>query len=337
MARKPTDTTPEAHLVTDTDTPGLPAMAEAANQVAAADTVILGAAETLKAVGRIEAFHFSATVAEKAIVETFVKIRETKQYKGLPYIDENGNSATVATLDEFCEAYLKKSYRRCKELADNYNILGPQLYEQAERIGLRQRDYNAIKALPADDQEIIKQALAEESKDRVLEVLQDMAVKHAKEKEALAKKSEEALGERDAARRVGEDKQAQINRLREELDEAREKRAHRTPNAKLQQHRQRVADTAQILEIDIAALRARMIELSALGQELGEDQTAFMAGTLGQSLARLADVRHALELPEVAAGPAMPEWLKDDSWMNAGSDPAAPSEAEGAPLSEVEG
>lgn len=50
------------------------------------------------------------------------------------------------------------------QLADNLNLLGPELYEQAEKIGFKARDYQALKALPSDEQEIVKQALEAQNK-----------------------------------------------------------------------------------------------------------------------------------------------------------------------------
>jgi len=184
MSRTPRETDVPDHALTDADTPALSALAETASQMAAADAVILDTFESAKMLGRMEAMQFIATVAEKAQAEMFIHFKESKRYKGLPYRGENGESRHVATLDEFCQAYFGKSQRRLQELAANYHLLGPELYEQAERIGLRQRDYNALKALPAQDQEIVKQAIEAEDRSRVIDLMQEMAVKHGKEKEA---------------------------------------------------------------------------------------------------------------------------------------------------------
>jgi hypothetical protein len=51
-------------------------------------------------------------------------------------------------LDEFCRAYLGKSYNRCLELSQNLNLLGEELYESTQKIGFRARDYAALRALP---------------------------------------------------------------------------------------------------------------------------------------------------------------------------------------------
>jgi hypothetical protein len=146
--------------------------------------------EAIKAIGRIETAQFYATVADKITAETALRMKETKQYKGLPYKDKNGNTRHVALFDEFCEVFLGKSVRRVQELMGNYNLLGSDLYEQAEQIGFRQRDYNALKALPADDQKIITAAIEDSSleKDKIIDLMQEMAAKHFRDREASTTK-----------------------------------------------------------------------------------------------------------------------------------------------------
>lgn len=243
MARAPKKVNNPGHVVTDADTPTLPALVETANQVAAGDAVIMDSLETLKAVGRIEAFQFVATVADRVIAETYVKIKESKTYKGLPYRDAGGKVATVATLEEFCEAFMPKSRRRCEELANNLHLLGPELYEQSEAMGLRQRDYNAIKALPGDQQEIIKQAVAAKDKDTVIELLQDMAVKFDKEKTALTKANADIKGDNEALDRL----------LKEKSDRllAAEKRIEF----------QKFPDVVQDVRVEVVGITGKMLEL----------------------------------------------------------------------------
>ena len=243
MARAPKKVDNPPVVVTDADTPSLPVIVETANQVAAADAVIIGSVDVLKSIGRIETAAFYATVSEKLMVETYINIKEGKKYKGLPYIDENGNVRHVADLSEFCEVFLKKSYRRCQELADNYHLLGADLYEQSEAMGLRQRDYNAIKALPNDQQDIIKQAVAAKDKDAVIELLQDMAVKFDKEKTALAKENADIKGDNEALDRL----------LKEKSDRllAAEKRIEF----------QKFPDVVQDVRVEVVGITGKMLEL----------------------------------------------------------------------------
>ena len=188
MGRTATETSVEQHIVTEDDAKGLPAMLEEANQLTIAQAAVMDSTDVLKAIGRIESAMFFRQVGDKLIAETAINIREGKKYKGLPYKDAEGNLRQVGDFSEFCQVFLGKSYTRTMELISNYNQLGPDLYEQAERIGFRQRDYNALKALPADDRALIAQAIEEENLDKALDIMQEMAAKHVREKEVLGKK-----------------------------------------------------------------------------------------------------------------------------------------------------
>lgn len=242
MARPPNKNNNPGTIVSDADTPGLPAMVEAANQVAIADAVIMDTMETIKAIGRIETAEFLATVSEKLIVETYLNVKEGKKYKGLPYI-KDGKVATVATLEEFCEAFMPKSRRRCEELASNYHLIGADLYEQSEAMGLRQRDYNAIKALPSDRQEIIKQAVAAKDKDSVIELLQDVMVKTDQEKISFTKDVTDLKGDNAALDRL----------LKEKTDKllAAEKRIEF----------QKFPDVVQDVRVEVVGITGQMVKL----------------------------------------------------------------------------
>lgn len=227
MARQARQTENPGQIVTDEDTPGLPELVETAGQIAAADAVIMDAAEVLKQVGRIEGLQFLATVADRVIAETYINIKESKRYKGLPYIDASGKPATVATIQEFCEAFMPRGYRRCEQLAENLHTLGPDLYDQAEAIGFRQRDYNALKALPADEQAIVRQAIESGKFDNAIELMQDMAVKHVKEKEVLQKDVAGWKADYEALDRVDQQNRERISRL--EREAAKENPLHDWP------------------------------------------------------------------------------------------------------------
>ena len=141
--------------------------------------------------GRLEALDFMATVANSAILPIYENVKKSKAWKFLRNT-KSGDGRHFASLDEFCEVKLGKSYKRLRELSLNRSLIGQEAFEQAERLGLRQVDYNAIKTLPAPDQELMRRAVEEaQSRDEVLDLLQELAARHAKEKEASAKEIEQ--------------------------------------------------------------------------------------------------------------------------------------------------
>ncbi|NDV21026.1 hypothetical protein GO013_16585, partial [Pseudodesulfovibrio sp. JC047] len=190
---------------------------EAQNTAAAVDQAVMDAEEAFRDLGRLETGAFFATVADIMTAQIFQKLKKNKAYKNLPYMDEDGKLRHITTLDEFCTVKLGKSYRRVKELSDTLTTLGPDLYESAERIGFRAKDYRALKALPEDEQAIVKQALEAESKDEVLNVLTDLTERHNAERKA-AKKDKEALeADLEARSKLLEDKAERLEKTEEEL------------------------------------------------------------------------------------------------------------------------
>jgi hypothetical protein len=164
-------------------------------------------------VGRIETALFSETVSQKVIVESFLELKKNKAYRAISFRDADGNLKRVQDLEEFCERYLKRTYRRVKQMADNYHLIGADLYESAEQIGFRQKDYSALKTLPSDDQDVIRQAMQTEDSGQVIDLIQEMAVRHASEKAALTAQTKEAEDTAAARDDVIKAKESKISQL----------------------------------------------------------------------------------------------------------------------------
>ncbi|MDD3310981.1 hypothetical protein [Pseudodesulfovibrio sp.] len=209
--------TPEPALVPEISAERGAELAHMQNDVALADKAVLDAEEVHKALGRIEGMEFLRRVGDVAIAQVFEDVRKSKKYKGLPYHDESGNLRHVEDFDDFCKVKLGKSYTRCYELSRNLHVLGSDLYESAERIGFRSKDYRALNALPADDQAVVKQALASESRDEVLSILEDLAAKHQAEREAAKREKADLAADLEARGKLLEDKAARLERTETEL------------------------------------------------------------------------------------------------------------------------
>ena len=109
-------------------------------------------------IGRVEAFDFMTTVVNSSLIVTYENVKKTKGWKHLrnPKSDDGRH---FQSLEEFCKVKLGKSYSRMRELSTNRKLIGEAAFEQAEKIGLRQSDFRAIKALPPNQQEIIRKGL----------------------------------------------------------------------------------------------------------------------------------------------------------------------------------
>jgi hypothetical protein len=218
-------------------------------------------------------------------------------------------------LEEFCRVFLGKSYTRCFELAKNLELLGTDLYEAAEAIGFRARDYRALKALPADEQAIIQQAIQTQDREQVIELLQDMALKHKEE--------------RDADKNLAADNAADLDATRQILDE--EKAAHQETKLGLQRALKRIK-TLSVEEADKelrkeAALVAFEAEVAISGnlrevcntmldhaeQHGGTDCRPFLASMVRHIETQLAALRDEFALPDA-------EGMEEFAFLSADAD-----------------
>jgi TorA maturation chaperone TorD len=212
-------------MTTNPDSPLIPEiteergaeLAQTQNTASAIDQAVMDAEEVFRDLGRLDATLFYSTVADSMLVQIFQRIKKSKAYKNIPIRDESGNIRPSKNLEEFCRVKLGKSYTRLFELSQNLRTLGPDLYESAERIGFRAKDYRALKALPAEEQAVVKQAIESESKDEVLGILQDMAARHQAEREAAKKEKDDLAADLEARGKLLEVKAERLERTEEEL------------------------------------------------------------------------------------------------------------------------
>lgn len=193
-------------------------LVEAGNQMSIVNAAVMDSFDIAKSLGRIETANFFRSVGDKLIAETAINIRDGKKFKGLPYNDESGNLRHVVDFPEFCKVFLGKSYTRTMELIGNHYLLGADLYEQAEHLGFRQRDYNALKALPADDRLIIAQAIEAEDLDKALDLMQQLAAKHQREKDCTEKLLDNQAKTIEAKDGVIREKTEELNKKSERIN-----------------------------------------------------------------------------------------------------------------------
>lgn len=267
----------------------------------------LDKAELMQQVGRIQGIDFTRRVGDIAMAKIFEEIRLSKKYKDLPYLDEKGNTRLSGSLDEFCRVFLGKSYNRCLELSQNLHLLGEELYESTQKLNFRAKDYAALRALPADEQAIIKQAIETESREAVIELIEDMAVRHAAEKEKLQKELSDTREDKDAVERV-------LAKRNEQLDLAQarqEKLKPPTPDEEGAQLRREASDWVCNAEAVIrGTLRDGIQQLRNHGEANQTTHEEFLSGLLAQLQRALNDVRSEFLIKQVADGSNVPEWAK---------------------------
>lgn len=310
MGRKPTPITPPAdvpepnHAVIEADR-------EAMTEVGVHERLQSSSLEVGKLVGRLESTLFLRHVADKMIAETFIQLRDGKKYKDLEISDASGNLRTLQTLEDACDALIGKSYRTCAEIAQNFELLGDRIFDSAERLGLRAKDYRALRALPSDDQALIKTTIAEATdRDSVTDLIGELTERHAKK---LAEKDRTIA---DLGQKV-ELKERRIHVLGEERDGLKEKLIEMTLTEDATrkvalEKRARALGSLRDASLAMLGYVSRFDQAVANVMAL-DDATATgeAADTLRATYQRLADLANAHGMPVDFADVVTPPWLAD--------------------------
>lgn len=282
------------------------------NTMAAVDTAVMDAAEVYKALGRIEAAAFFARIGNISAAQFAVQVRDGKKYKGLPYKSAEGKTEHISTFDEFCEVFLGKTGRYVRELVNNLHTLGPDLYEAAEVTGFRAKDYAALKALPQDEQEIVKTALAAESKEQVLEILEDLAARHQSERQANKKQAEDLKADLDARDKLLADRSEKLDKVSLDLEKLKSLPPNKREVLRLEQEQAAAKKlTAAVVEAQAAihALLAQLAEIKAA------EVSAYTKEHADQTASWFCQqVQFSLQENGIQADMAeivLPEWMRD--------------------------
>lgn len=264
-------------------------------------------------IGSMRALDFIGKISARASVEIYLRQKKTKAYRAINHLNADGKTEKISDLDTFCELYLGKTARTIRDQAANYHLLGPDLFEVSERLGFRGKDYTALKALPADDQEVIKQAMSPEAdRDQVIDLLQEMAARHASEKAALTAEATEAKETAEARDQVVKSKEAKITTLEEANHKLKRRIEKMTPDEVGQQLRDEVGQFAFAAEAEILGnLRAGFQALADHGDANNCTHENFMSGCLAQIEGALLTVRGEFNVKAKPDADPVPDWIKD--------------------------
>lgn len=253
----------------------------ASQELAAAEHLALGQSDLYRAVGRIEAAHFLETVSARMIGEAYLAARSLIGETGsLMVKTSSGERKRVSGLEEFCEAVMPVSARRCRQIAQAMHELGPALYEQAEQLGLGHRNYAAIRALPNEMKEQAKAAIASGNRDQVISLIEELSARNSSLL-ATAKEHEKTLSAKD---RVIAGKDAKINKL----VLAEEVRRNGKPDERESQQVSDVRDAGQEAELALQRLVAVVDEVT--GNPATESSELQARQTLDWVAQRFADM-----------------------------------------------
>lgn len=245
-------------------------------------------------IGRLEALDFVSTVTNASILPIYENVKKSKAWRFLRN-PKSTNGSNFESLDEFCQVKLGKSYSRMQHLVANRNVIGQEAFDQAERLGLHQVDYNAIKSLPAPDQELVRRAVEDaKSRDEVLDLLQELAARHATVAAKLSTELADVKEDVKAKDAVIAEKSAVADKLRAKLKRIQTADPD-TAFKEIQQEATGIASEAT------GCVRGKLRQaLIAIKNHGDDDYTIFMAGLVGQVQADLTALREEFALPDIS-------------------------------------
>ncbi len=180
-------------------------------------------------VGAIKAFDFTQKLLTVSTIKMLAEIKESKQYKGLQLINQDGKLLTVSSWEDFCQG-IGRSRQHVDLDILNLSAFGQDFLETSQRMGVGYRDLRKLRQIPEEDREVIinGEAMQAGDKDSLIELIEDMSVKHSKVKSKLENQVKDLTAEAKAKDRVIADKQKTIDDKNNELNTKDEKLALRT-------------------------------------------------------------------------------------------------------------
>ncbi|ACL32497.1 hypothetical protein [Glaesserella parasuis] len=271
-------------------------------------------AEAHEAMGMLKAFNFVGKLLTVGSLKILADIKETKKYKGLvTYVD--GKLLTVGSWEQYVTA-CGLGVKKVDEDLRNLTVFGEDFLETSQRLGLGYREMRKLRQLPeAARAEIVEADYSEATdKEELIEKIEDLTAKHAKEKAELEAKLKRKSDDYDAQAKVLANKNAQIDRLDTELAKKTKAIETQTPDQRGGQLRE---ETTQISYKAEAILRGQVWQafeaLAKHSEETSIDHRQFMSGVLAEYQLILSELQQHFQLDDSPSGSDLPEWARDDT------------------------
>ena len=279
----------------------------------AAQALTQDIAEAHEAMGMIKAFGFVNKLLTVGTLKILTEIKNNKKYKGLvTYID--GKLTTVGSWEQYCKA-CGFSVNKVDEDLLNLSVLGEEFLEDSQRLGLGYRDLRKLRKLPDDARAEIVEADYSEATDKeeLLERIEDLTAKFAKEKGELEGKLKRKSEDYDAQAKVLANRNERINKLDAELVKKEKLIATQTPDQRGGALREETAAISYKAEVILRGQVWQAFEaLEAHSSEHGIDHKQFMSGVLAEYQLILSELKSHFGIDDTPSGEDLPEWARGE-------------------------
>lgn len=208
-------------------------------------TITLEQIQLSEKIGALKATAFVKKLVTVTEIKLLAEVKETKSYKGLKVIGEDGKPVTVTTFEQFCQN-LGVSYEKVNQDIQNLSTFGEDFLETSQRMGLGYRDLRKLRKLPEDERELVinGEAVKTEDRESLIDLIEEISAKHSREKELLNKQVAELTADTQAKDTLLAKKDEKINNLDAELT----KRTQFSPDDSLLAQQAREHEVLQALQ-----------------------------------------------------------------------------------------
>lgn len=237
--------------------------------------------------GAYEDFSRTVRISKLAYVKENKLYREIKGMKS-----RTGAELMKGTWEEFC-SLLGRSVDQVDRDIANLRAFGEEALESMSRMGIGYRELGQYRRLPEDQKTALLEAAKAGDKESFVELAEELINKHAKEKEELQKRVEEAELNYEVRGKLITDKSQQIDELQLTVQKL-QRHVHSEPAP--ERSKQLQAEVALIgIDLDLAGLQGKLRKAFAELQDdieaTGFDHREFMAGVIGKLERTLGSIR----------------------------------------------
>lgn len=170
--------------------------------------------------GRIQATQAIGSMLEALSLSQLQSIKAQKTYRQLQGQTKviNGTTYDLGTWEGFCRG-IGSTMVSINEKLQSLQLLGETALENAQNLGMTTRELRKLRQLNPDDQQLVisEISVAVGDKEAIVELIEDMSVKHAKDKEALQAKINEEKANHEATTRLSIERKKEIDKLNDEV------------------------------------------------------------------------------------------------------------------------
>lgn len=322
MARKPQQTENTAVVVTDADTPGLPAMRDAANQL-----IVMESEQdaTVRAVAAKIGYQLPANCTDPDLIQRDIAANMRRSVeaclevgRGLRVLKEACGHGQFAPRLEVLGLDASVAIRFMQAATKFSNAATSQHLTKA--IGSQSK---LFEMLVLDDEQIDELHMTGQTGELKLDDIATMSVKELRA--ALRETRENA----EARSRLLEDKNQHIDRLTEKLAKEQKRVKAMPPTDIGEQIRVEAAQAFSLAEVELLSLRAPLVALTEHAEQHGVTHSEFIAGLMCQLELAMAKLRGEFDIKTAPNGDERPEWLRPGALESVNAQVAASMETAG--------